>query len=110
MKQNTLSLPSGSGAANGHERRREPRRRVLKEARIIFNNRFSSINAAVRDISASGCRLKLYNPLTLPRSFTIAFPTVGLERPARLVWQFEEHVGAEFLDETPKIFWRLLPY
>ncbi len=110
MKQNALSHPIASGAASGHERRREPRRRVLKEARIIFNNRFSTINAAVRDISASGCRLKLHQSLALPKSFTIAFPSVGLERPARLVWQFEEHVGAEFLDETPKTFWRLLPY
>ncbi len=110
MKQNILSHPSASETANGHERRREPRRRVLKEARIIFNNRFSTVNAAVRDISSSGCRLKLHQSFALPKSFTIAFPSVGLERPARLVWQFEEHVGAEFLDETPKIFWRLLPY
>ena len=110
MKQNALSLPSSSERINEQESRREPRRRVLKEARIIFNNRFSVINAAVRDLSTNGCRLKLYQSLALPKSFTIAFPSVGLERPARLVWQFEEHVGAEFLDEAPKIFWRLLPY
>ncbi len=110
MKENALSLSPASADGSGNERRRDPRRRVLKEARIIFNNRFSIVNAAVRDISERGCRLKLHQSFGLPKSFTIAFPSIGLERPARLVWQFEEHVGAEFLDETPKMFWRLLPY
>ncbi len=91
-------------------RRSERRRRVLKEARIILNGRFSVIDAMARDISLRGCRLRLHHSIDLPRDFLVAFPSVGVERPAMLVWQKGRDAGVKFLDpEPPEAFRRLLP-
>jgi two-component system cell cycle response regulator len=91
-------------------RRSERRRRVLKEARIILNGRFSVIDCMARDLSGKGCRLRLHHAIDLPRGFLVAFPSVGVERPAMLVWQKGRDVGVKFLDaEPPAAFTRLLP-
>ncbi len=95
--------------ANGQvvEKRRHPRRRVLKQARIIFNNRFSVVDCTVRDLSLSGCRIRLQAPLVLPHAFIVAFPLLEVERPARLVWQNELEAGVEFLDPPPPAYTRV---
>ena len=96
--------------ADAQNRRREVRRRVLKEARIILNDRFSVIDAAVRDLSVKGCRLRLHHVITLPADFIVAFPTVGTERQGLLVWQRGNEAGVRFIDPPPEEFLRLLPY
>ena len=91
-------------------RRREHRRRVLKEARIILNGGFSIIDAMVRDVSPSGCRLRLHHTIRLPQDFQVSFPSIGVERPARLVWQRGRDAGVRFLDpQAPEAFMRLIP-
>ena len=94
---------------DSENRRSERRRRVLKEARVILNGRFSVIDAMARDISRRGCRLRLHHAFRLPPDFLIAFPSVGAERPAMLVWQKGREAGVKFLDpEPPAPFLRLL--
>ena len=95
---------------DGQNRRSERRRRVLKEARVILNGRFSVIDATARDISRRGCRLRLHHTIDLPRDFLVAFPSVGVERPAMLVWQKGRDCGVKFLDpQPPAAFLRLIP-
>ncbi len=91
-------------------RRREVRRRVLKEARIILNDRFSVIDTSVRDISVKGCRLHMHHAIQLPTDFTVAFPSIGVERPGLLIWQRGNEAGVKFIDPPPEAFLRLLPY
>jgi hypothetical protein len=91
------------------DKRRFPRRRVLKQGRIILNNRFSVIDCMVRDISLGGCRIRLYAKFALPLHFILAFPALGVEREVALVWQNERDAGVRFLDETPPAFARLVP-
>lgn len=43
-----------------------PRRRVLKGARIVFNNGHSAINVVVRDMSQTGARVTLENTQGVP--------------------------------------------
>ncbi len=92
-----------------HEQRRHPRRRVLKQGRIILNNRFSVLDCTVRDISLGGCRIRLFAKFALPERFILAFPALGAERQAALVWQHGRDAGVRFLDETPPVFMRLVP-
>ena len=101
-----LAMPK----ADARNRRREVRRRVLKEARIILNDRFSVIDATVRDLSVKGCRLRLHHAMRLPADFIVAFPTAGTKRQALLVWQRGNEAGARFIDPPPEEFLRLLPY
>ncbi len=106
MRPETISKRHSDNA----ERRGERRRRVLKGARIVFNNRFSLLDASVRDISRSGCRIRLNHPLKLPSTFLVAFPGTGVERPAILIWQNGQEAGVKFADkEPPEAFLRLLP-
>src|SRR5215211_885439 len=54
------------------EQRRAPRRRVLLDGRVIFNNRFSIIECTIRDLSDTGAKVVFQHPTPLP-------PEVGLE-------------------------------
>ncbi len=92
-----------------YEKRRHPRRRVLKQGRIILNNRFSIIDCTVRDVSLGGCRIRLFAEFLLPKSFILAFPALELERQVELAWQNGKEAGVRFLDETPPAFMRLVP-
>ena len=101
---------SVAAQAEAENRRSERRRRVLKEARTILNGRFSVIDAMARDISPRGCRLRMHHSIDLPRDFMVGFPSVGVERPAMLVWQKGREAGVKFLDPEPsEAFLRLLP-
>ena len=107
MTARAQHVASPTGEKQVIDKRRHPRRRVLKQARIIFNNRFSVVDCTVRDLSLSGCRIRLHAPLPLPRAFIVAFPLLQVERPARLVWQKELEAGVEFLDPPPPAYTRV---
>ncbi len=96
MPLDTRNTPPGGAS----DRRRAQRVRVLKQAYIIFNNRRSTITCRLRDISSSGCRLKLHNPAMVPEEFVIYFPTDGRERPCRVAWRGIGQIGVHFLDDA----------
>ena len=52
-------------------RREEFRRTVLKGARIIFNERQSTLNCRVRDMTTGGARLDLSTQQLLPHEFEL---------------------------------------
>jgi hypothetical protein len=80
-------------------RRDQARRTVLKGARIIFNDRKSTIDCRVRDLSADGARLDLPTPQLLPHTFELH---VAGNPPRRcgLRWAQGARVGVHFLDES----------
>ena len=55
----------------GEQRRLFLRRKMLKGARIIFNNGSSIFTCRVRDISEGGARLEIANTLGIPDDFTL---------------------------------------
>jgi PilZ domain len=67
------------------ERRRFPRRRALKTGRIVFNNRHSAIDCAVRNLSAHGALLLLPNVVDIPNDFELYID--GTYHPAHVVWR-----------------------
>jgi hypothetical protein len=79
-------------------RREQARRTVLKGARIVFNDRKSTIDCRVRDLSADGARLDLPTPQLLPHTFDLH---VAGNQPQRcgLCWAKGTRVGVRFLDE-----------
>ena len=50
------------------ERRQAPRTRVLKAAKVIFNEHRSVIDCTVRNLSNSGACLQVSSPVGFPRS------------------------------------------
>ncbi len=82
----------------GQERRRAQRHRVLQKAYIIFNNRRSTLTCRVRDISAYGARLKLFEVAIVPQQFLLYLPIDARERPCEVVWRGIDQIGVKFLD------------
>ena len=73
------------------DRRRSPRRRTLKGARIVFNERRSVIDCRVRDLSANGAQLLLPSVVGIPDTFELQIDEVF--RSARVAWKATGKLG-----------------
>jgi hypothetical protein len=78
------------------ERRRQPRTRTLKSARILLNHHHSVIDCTVRNLSPQGARLDVASALGIPDEFDVIFDADHSIRPCRLVWHKEKQLGVEF--------------
>jgi hypothetical protein len=72
--------------------------RSFLRAQIIFNNRMSTIDCTIKNISTTGARVALSDSLAVPTEFEIDIPQKGRSYRARLVWRDKEAIGIEFID------------
>jgi hypothetical protein len=79
------------------ERRNEQRRRTLKTGRIVFNNRFSAIDCAVRNLSEHGAMLLVAGPHGIPDEFLLELDEGGITHQCRVMWRNAKQIGVEFL-------------
>ena len=77
-------------------RREQFRRTVLKGARIIFNERQSTLNCRVRDLTTGGARLDLSTQQLLPHEFDLQVSGSPIQR-CGLRWAHGNFVGVRFL-------------
>jgi hypothetical protein len=80
------------------ERRRDQRLRTYLGGRITFNNRFSTMDCLVRNMSRKGARLVFAGPVVLPFEFDIQIHNKGESRTGRVVWCSETHVGISLVE------------
>jgi hypothetical protein len=80
------------------ELRQTERIRSFLRAQIIFNNRMSTIDCTIKNISATGAKIAVSDTLTLPTEFELDIPQKGRTHRVRLVWRDKEAIGVEFLD------------
>jgi PilZ domain len=80
-------------------RREQFRRTVLKGARIIFNERQSTLNCRVRDMTDGGARLDLSTQQLLPHEFDLQV-SGSLTRRCGLRWAHGNFVGVRFLPDA----------
>jgi len=78
------------------ERRGEARRRVLKGARLEFNNGFSAMECTVRNQSERGARLVMGDTMGVPTRFELAITGDAQTRAANVRWRTGEAVGIAF--------------
>lgn len=97
-------------AADDAERRIAPRTRVLKRAKVLFNNMNSTFDCVVRNISASGALLTLDESAHLPREFDVRIGEDKGTRPARLVYRRGALAGIRFLDVMAQEESTMLPF
>jgi hypothetical protein len=83
------------------DKRRAPRKRVLKGATIAFNDRASTMSCVVRDISDTGARLRLSKGQVAPARFDLFIELDGIEVPCAVAWRRGEEVGVVF--EAPPV-------
>jgi len=84
-------------ASARRERRKSPRRRVLKGGKAIVANQHSVIDCTIRDVSDKGARLACGQVSALPPEFLLVFVTEHEMRDVRVVWRAADELGVEFV-------------
>jgi len=78
------------------DKRKSPRRRVLKEGKIVFADAMRVIDCTIRDMSPEGARLLIANTVGLPDTFTLYEKSTGMLYPASVVWRQSNALGIRF--------------
>ncbi len=84
-------------AAQTDEARIAPRRRMLKSGKIAYSDRHVTIGCTVRDMSATGARLRIEGSVTAPDTFELLIALDGLEANCEVVWRREADIGVRFV-------------
>jgi hypothetical protein len=79
------------------EARVAARRRVLKAGIAASNERRLTVACTVRDVSATGARLRVEGSVGIPDTFELIIEVDGLEADCQVVWRKGSEVGARFL-------------
>jgi hypothetical protein len=77
------------------ERRTAQRHRVLKQGMLAFNGG-GGADCTVRNISSSGARIEIENPVGLPDSFTLVIAADQFMRHCHAVWSTNRRIGVTF--------------
>jgi len=81
----------------GSDSRKAPRRRVLKAGIIAFNNRHSTLQCTIRDLSEGGARLQIGGSIGAPDTFELLVELDGIEADCQVVSRTETEVRVKFL-------------
>jgi hypothetical protein len=76
--------------------KRSVRKRVFKAGRISFNNRGSTIDCTVRNLSDTGAGLDVFTAQGVPKNFELVVPSDSLARSCHVVWQTARHLDVTF--------------
>ena len=79
------------------DKRSAPRRRTLKTGIIVFANRNATFACAVRDLSASGARLRVDSVINVPDAFDLIIELDGLQASCEVAWRRDMELGVRFL-------------
>ena len=81
------------------ERRKNPRQRTLKAAKIVFHDRRTVLDCTARNLTQEGASLTVGNTVSLPDRFRLTIPADKFDRPCRVVWRKADRVGVQFISE-----------
>ncbi len=82
------------------ERRKSPRRRVLRRGRIVYRRGHGAIDCVILDLGDGGARLRLNGLICLPGAFELRLET-GASHPAEVCYRGLDATGVRFLEEPP---------
>jgi hypothetical protein len=87
------------------ERRTVARQKSFLQGRIYFNNRRSSVDCLIRDISEQGARLKFSGAVATPDVVELYIPHKDETYRAKILWRIGEQVGVSFgaNEESPPL-------
>lgn len=79
--------------------RRWPRLKTFLRGTIYFNNRQSSVDCVVRDISDGGARLAVSEAALVPDSFEVHIPQKDRTHQCDVKWRRGDEMGLQFHDD-----------
>jgi hypothetical protein len=77
------------------EKRTTPRQRTLKKGRIVFNDGRSTIECAVRNLSAGGAKLEVTSSIGVPNDFDLLMAD-GSTKRCRVAWRKLTEIGVSY--------------
>jgi len=92
-------------SATSDERRTLLRKRSFLQGRLYFNNRRSSLDCLVRDISNQGAKLKVSDSVAIPEIVELHIPNKDETYRAKVQWRTGLELGVTFDsdEEAPSI-------
>ena len=81
-------------------KRRAPRSRVLKDAKIVLINNWSVVDCCVRDISETGARIRCADQLAVPNICRLVLTAENTMRDVQVVWRRGDDIGLQFTSEA----------
>lgn len=79
------------------EKRGSPRRRVLKGAIAAFQDRRLTVACSVRDLSATGARLRVEGSVSAPDKFVLVIEADHFEADCEVVSRKGKDIGVKFV-------------
>ncbi len=78
------------------ERRHMPRHRTFLQGRVLYNNRRSTADCIIRELTDDGARLSFSDRVTLPHAFELHIPNRDQTYRVETIWNHGEEVGVTF--------------
>jgi hypothetical protein len=78
------------------DRRHHPRHRTFLQGRVFYNNRRSTADCIIRELTDDGARLSFTDRVTLPHAFELHIPNRDQTYRVETVWNHGEEVGVTF--------------
>lgn len=95
-------LPGEAVAApESAEHRMAPRRRVLKSAKIVFDD-WRAIDCTIRDLSDTGAKILVGGAHALPHRFRLLMISENTIRPVQIAWKHNDVIGVAFSGPSEK--------
>lgn len=88
-----------------NEHRAALRHKSFLKGCVYYNNKLSSADCLVRDISNGGARLKFFGVVTIPDVIELRLPNKDETYRAKVQWRVGDEVGVAFLlaEEAPPL-------
>ena len=77
------------------DKRKTPRQRTFKGGVIAFNNRFSTMDCMVRNLTPTGAMLKVSSSVGIPDRFELRLEHQDF-RWCRVKWRRDDTIGVAF--------------
>lgn len=81
---------------SNHDARQYRRSRTLLGGRIVFNDRQSTFDCMVRNISDGGAKLRVTSLLGIPRAFELQIKDYNEKFVCETVWRDHNELGVSF--------------
>ena len=81
------------------DRRKLPRRRTYLGGSVTFNQRHSTLDCLVRNLSAAGAKIAFPNTATAPDHFDLSIRQHQRTLRARITWRRGYEAGVEFYEQ-----------
>ena len=82
------------------EPRKSPRARTMWGAQSRFNNRSSTVDCQIRNMSEEGAKIIIHDHLSIPQRFEFHVPQKGRSFKAKVIWRQDNEAGLEFLQDN----------